>query len=1163
MNIKKVINRLCELSAISVNSVVKLLFILIILTSISCQNHHKTDLADLFTNPPENAKPWVFWYWIKAAVSKEGITADLEAMSRNGIGGAYLIPVQGAEKPPLYEPVAEQLTPEWWNMIEFAFQEAKRLGLKIAMHSCDGFAVAGGPWITPEMSMQKIVWSELSLNGDQHFADTLPQPETIRNYYKDIAIYAYPAPTDTKYSTDNIKPVITSNLTSENIQFLSDPENNRVFKSKKEGWIQYAFDKPFKCRTIHIRTKGQNYASNRLIIEVSDDGIHFKRITRLQPPRHGWQDYEENHTYSIPVTTAKYFRFIYSRNGFEPGSEDLDAARWNPALKLQGINLSGKPVIDRFEGKNGSIWRISVRSDTSVLTDNDCISLNEIIDITEKVDSNGILNWDVPKGQWTILRIGHTSTGHTNYIGGTGLGLECDKFDPKIVEFQFNQWFGKVFEKIDKELANEVLKLFHIDSWECGSQNWSVVFRKEFKKRRGYDIRQYLPVMTGLPLESANLSEKVLYDVRKTINELITDNFFGTMSKLAKSKGCVFSSESIAPVMVSDAMAHYKNTDIPMGEFWFNSPTHDKPTDVLDAISAGHIYGKNIIQSEAFTTLRMDWNENPALLKSLGDRNFALGVNRFVFHVFAHNPWIDRQPGMTLNTVGLYFQRDQTWWKQGKAWIDYIQRCQALLQKGKPVVDVAVFTGEDYPRRALTPDRLVDILPGLFGEKVVEREKIRLANTGVPQLERPYSVTSSANTFDPANWVNPLRGYKYDSFNKDALIRLASVKDGKIVLPDGQSYSILVIPGKRKGSPNGLMSGETANKIIQLVKDGAKIIIDNNEAVTPGLIAGSKNEVFELLNQVLSDTIANSIILGKGKIIRAPYHESTFNSLGIERDLEMTAATDLTNQIAWSHRKGEDFDLYFISNQKDTTITFEVSMRVDQKLPEIYNPNTGEIRAAKTYSIKDGRTSLPLKLDAYQSLFIVLQKKSGLSGINNGNSWRKFEIQKTITTPWQVKFDAEKGGPKNPIKMTALTDWSKSENDSIKYYSGTAVYKNSFKLNEAENEKLWLDLEHIYDIAEVFINGQSCGIIWTPPYRLDITNALVQGGNSIDIYVTNTWKNRIIGDNTIFSSEPLTWTTAPFRIKGQPLAESGLTGIVCILKEKKQASTMRLSKKSK
>lgn len=699
--------------------------IIVLISFFGCQAH-RTDLKSIFRSPPESAKPWVFWYWMHGGYSREGITADLEAMKEAGIGGAYLATIKGVTDPPLFEPVTETLTPDFWELIKHTFQEADRLGLKLGMFPGDGFALAGGPWITPELSMQKVVWTEVYVSGGKKFNDTLPQPESYKGYYKDIAIYAYPAIKGSYHSTRTVKPKVTTSIEGMDASFLTIPGNTKRLKTYDPCWIQYEFDEPFTCRSVIISTYGNNYQSHRLSLSVSDDGKHFTFIAQLDAPRHGWQDTDAGVTHSIPETTAKYFRFSWTSEGSEPGAEDLDAAKWAPRLKLAGLELSGAPRIHQYEGKTGEVWRISKHTTDRQVPAELCVPLENIIDITGYLDSTGRLIWDVPEGEWTLLRIGHTSTGHTNYTGGAGLGLECDKFNPEAVALQFDKWFGEAIRQAGQDLSSRVLKIFHVDSWEYGSQNWSATFPGEFKKRRGYDIYPYLPLMAGVPIQSPETSEAFLHDVRLTIAELVVDVFYTTLAHLAHEQNCAFSGECVAPTMMSDGMLHFKKVDIPMGEFWHNSPTHDKPNDMLDAVSGAHIYGKNIIQAEGFTTLRMDWSEHPGNLKALGDRNYALGVNRLVYHVFTHNPWTDRKPGMTLDGVGLYFQREQTWWEPGYAWLLYAQRCQALLQQGSPVVDIAVFTGEEIPRRAVLPDRLLEVLPGIFGSEIIEKEKQRL-----------------------------------------------------------------------------------------------------------------------------------------------------------------------------------------------------------------------------------------------------------------------------------------------------------------------------------------------------------------------------------------------------------------------------------------------------
>jgi hypothetical protein len=1084
---------------------------------------------------------------MQGAVSKEGITADLEAMKETGIAGAYLMPIKGIPEEPFIIPVVEQLSPLWWKMVDFAFKEANRLGIKIGFHICDGFALAGGPWITPELSMQKVVWASKRIDGGKKVNMQLPQPESYKNYYKDIAVFAYPTPEGGGISTETIKPKITTSLDID-AQFLADKKSEMTFQSESPCWIQYKFKEPFTCRTIQVTSAGNNIQADRLATFASDDGKNFKKINQLEPPRQGWQNTGFTATHSISPVTARYFRFEYDKSGTEPGSEDLDAAKWKQSLKIKSIYLSSEARIHQYEGKNGSVWRIAPRTTEKQIPISSCIALTDLINISQYIDKKGVLNWEVPKGNWTILRMGHTSTGHTNATGGKGSGLECDKFNPEAIRLQFNSWFGKAIEVVGSELATQVLKVFHVDSWECGSQNWSANFREEFRKLRGYDIYNYLPVMAGIPIESADVSERVLYDIRQTISELVVDKFYTTLKEEANKKGCLFSAECVSPTMLSDGMMHYKNTDIPMGEYWFQSPTHDKPNDILDAISGAHIYEKNIVQAESFTQLRTMFVEHPAMLKTLQDRHYALGINRLSYHVYVLNPWHGRKPGMTLDGIGLFFQRDQTWWKQGKAWVDYAQRCQALLQYGKPVRDIAVFTGEEFPRRAILPDRLTPFLPGLLGEKKVEKERVRLANIGEPMRQMPVGVNHSANITGSENWVNALRGYQYDSFNRDALLNRAEVKNGKITLPSGMSYDILVIPGKHLMQPDSeRMSIEVAAKLFDMIRQGAKIMVSEPPEKTLGLIQQDK-DLISIIGEKQFFEGHTSFNIGKGQLIKLPYMYETFDKLGISRDFIANENGVYANNIAYTHRQGNDADIYFVSNQLDSTRVIDVSLRVKGKVPELWNPVTGEIKNAGFWVYEGSRTQLSIFLDANESVFIVLRRR----GEKPSTPQSYHSSAKTIRTPWKVQFDKEYRGPEEPITFTCLTDWSKHKDERIKYYSGTAIYTNKFNLKRNNKTRYYIELEDIYNLADVKINGKPCGTIWTKPYKLDITDAVKNGNNKLEITVVNTWANRIMGDEDFEAEKDENkkiWTNARYRLVKKELIKSGLVGKINIVSE--------------
>lgn len=733
----------------------------LLLGTFSCRR--AASLDEVFLNPPDAAKPWIFWYWINGAVTKEGITADLEAMKEIGLEGAYLMPIRDSSRVQYMSNTVLQLSDEWWEMVRFSMEEAGRLGLKMGMHICDGFALAGGPWITPEMSMQKVVYSETLIKGGRIEQLKLDKPETEIDYYRDIAVFALPAPA--LESSENLRPKVSSSDRQE-LSFLLDGSGR--FKAKDDCWIQYTFDQAFTARSLTIVTGGNNFQAHRLRVAVSNDGKNFCDVKQLVPARRGWQDTDADATYTLPETTARYYRFYWSPEGTEPAAEDIDPAKWKPELSITKIRLNSRPLIENFEGKSGVVWRLSQRTTENNLAAANCVQLGDIINISDKMDESGNLsNLDLPQGDWLILRMGHTSTGHENETGGGGRGLECDKFNPEAVRLQFDNWFGAVYKHVDKSLLKGVLTNMHSDSWECGSQNWTPNFLEEFRQRRSYDLLPYLPLYAGIPIGSADISESVLLDIRQTVTELVNDVFFATMSELAAQKNCVYSSECVSPTMLSDGMLHYQRVDLPMGEYWLDSPTHDKPNDMADAISGAHIYGKNLVQAEGFTQLRGEWNEHPRMVKTLGDFNFAQGVNKLFFHVYCHHPFIGKYPGMTLDGIGLFMQRGQTWWPYASEWVNYLSRCQAMLQRGVPVNDIAVFTGEELPRRAILPDRLVASLPGLFGEEALASEQLRKLNQGAPVHSTSVNVTASANMYTANQWIDPLRGYKYDSFNKD------------------------------------------------------------------------------------------------------------------------------------------------------------------------------------------------------------------------------------------------------------------------------------------------------------------------------------------------------------------------------------------------------------
>ena len=1063
------------------NAIIKrLLLLLCFLPSLSWG---QGDDAVVFGKRSSDAHPWTFWYWMYGCVSDEGIRLDLQAMKDAGIAGFYLMPIKDLSDGEEHGGTARQLSPEWWKRMDTVFHVADSLGLEIGIHLSDGFALAGGPWITPEMSMQKVVWTDTIVEGGKE-AVTLRQPETVQGYYEDIGVYAFPLNGGDKNNQSN-----RSNQTS---PLAHDPAKPVAsvefpFRSTEPCEILFTYDAPFTLRHVRIVTGGNNYQAHRWKVMASIDGEQFTHVCDISPARQGWQNTDAQATYSIPATTARFFKFCWTPEGSDPGSEDMDAAKWRPVLKVADIQLGSEAVVDGYEGKSGLVWRVSghqgSRSDWSNRSDwndrNDWSNL--MTPAILPAGGTAVL----PPGQWRVLRMGHTSTGHTNATGGGGRGLECDKFSRKAIRQQLTHWFDTIFQHNN---ARGIHRL-HVDSWECGSQNWGEHFAQEFEHRRGYDLHSWLPVYAGVPVGGSERADSVLRDIRLTIAELVDEVFFAEMERAARKYGVKLSAECVAPTMVSDGLLHFRHADLPMGEFWLNSPTHDKPNDMLDAISAAHAYGKDIIQAEGFTEVRGTWDETPALLKPLLDRNYCLGINSIVLHVNTHNPWPDRKPGMTLDGIGTFFQRDNTWWREMPAFTRYATLTQYNLQAGKPVVDLAVYIGDEVPRRALLPERLIDILPGLFGDSLLHREALRQANVGQPLETSPVGVTHTKNMTKAEEWVNPLHGYKYDSFNHDVLDGM-HVDDGTIVTRDGMRYAAIVVPGAHKMNPDNINTGR--KKIEELRRQGATII----------------------------DT---------------PWTASDLSSLGIPPDIILPTGID------YAHRSDNHThtDLYFLCNTTATTITFVPRCRAQGKHHYLHDTMDDTICLTNdTITLRPGASIF----------FIVTDEECPEERLTPQGDTRQGRRPPTHTTEvsgeWQLTFE-ETG-----LSTTSDLDrgWQEHDDPAIKYYSGHATYETTFRLKGKNLKalkpikagKIWLRLEEVHDIATVYVNGVCCGTTWLQPHLVDITKAVRRGKNTLRIEVVNTWANALQGADNGTPPYDGIWTNAKYRRDGKDLLPAGL-----------------------
>lgn len=1058
-----------------------------------------------FVVPPDEAKPWVYWFWLNGNISKQGITADLEAMKRVGIGGALIMEVdQGIPAGPI-----EFMSKEWRELFKHAVSEARRLGLQVNMNNDAGWNGSGGPWIKPEQSMQKVVWTELQVEGPRHFEGTLAQPEAVAGYYRDIAVLAFP-------TTDS---------------------------------------------------------------------------------------------YQIPdiVTKAAF-----------------------------AIGATGPPS------------QASVPSNAVVQED-------KIIDLSRSM-TEGKLTWSVPPGKWTIVRFGHTSTGMQNSPApASGRGLECDKLSKEGAEANFKGMIAKLVADNMQQKGNSPYGLVatHVDSWENGSQNWTLRMREEFKRLRGYDPIRFLPVLTGRVVGNLEVSERFLRDLRQTISDLVVTNYARHIRELAHQAGLRFTVEAYGSPC--DNIPYAGQADEPMGEFW---TPHGAMETCKAMASAAHVYGKRIVGAEAFTADAHErWLEHPALLKPIGDLAFCQGINRFVIHRYAHQPWVpERRPGMTMGPWGQHYERTQTWWEQSRDWHTYLSRCQHMLRQGLFAADICYL-----------------------------------------QSEIPFQTFRGIEQ----------NGYGWDECSPDVVINRMSVANGRIVLPDGMNYKLLVLPDSR------FMTPEFLEKIKELVEKGATVV-GPPPLKSPSLTnyPACDDEVRRIASelwgeQAVAGTTAPSrespLVrhVGKGRVIWGIPPEKVLEEMGIGPDFYSTP------RLHHTHRTLPGTDIYFVANPKPMSVCAKCMFRIKGRIPEFWWPDSGKVEEAPIYTEADGNTWVNIPLGPHGSVFVVFRKSSlncdvvtdvlhngkivlsalpvpsskitvnrAHYGILNDSARCRdvttkvkalvdagetcFQVSKMaegddpaygqiktlvidytidgkdftaqaadteyielspdsskelpcevskingklvltalkpgtfavrhksgdtdyaavpfvpppieVTGPWKVVFNPNQGATWQST-LERLSSLSEHPDPAVRYFSGTATYHASFSIPRGlleENRASFLDLGDVQVMAEVILNGRNLGLLWKPPFRLDICGALKSGVNELEIKVINLWPNRLIGDEELpedsdrnpdgtLKSWPAwlldgkasptgrqTFTTWRLWKKGERLPESGLLGPVTI-----------------
>lgn len=890
--------------------------------------------------------------------------------------------------------------------------------------------------------------------GPQHKPFVLP---SVGKDPQDVCVIAYSSPG---------KPAMEKSWA---VRKKSGQALSSVLLLDKEATIRtltYQINTPFKTNAkLWVKKEGQEELVKQFVIDRSNPALNV-----------GFVPYAPV-VISLPEITASQFRLEMSDEGGGDGK----------------VTLSSSPMVERYPEKSLAkmfqtplpmwddyLWeKQPAVSDASLLVSPDAVK-----DLTA-LAKDGVLDWEVPEGNWVIRRMVMLPTGVTNSPAAPeATGHEIDKMSREHVAFHFDAFIGEILKRIP-EANRKTFKVVVQDSYETGGQNWTDDMLAVFKERYGYDPVPYLPALNGVVVGDRDRSDRFLWDLRRLVADRVSYDYVGGLRDACNQHGLTTWLENYGHWGFPGEFLQYGGqSDEISGEFWSEGSLGD--IENRAASSCGHIYGKKRIWAESFTSGGPAFSRYPYLMKQRGDRFFTEGINSTLLHVYVHQPFEDREPGMDA-WFGNEFNRKNTWFSQIDVFTDYLKRCNFMLQQGDYVADVAYFIGEDAPKM-----------------------------TGVCTPALPA-------------------GYSFDYINAEVLLERATVKEGRIVLPSGMKYSLLVLPQLETMRP------EVLKKLKELLHAGASIV-GPAPKYSPSLsnYPADDAEVKSLAAELWGTGGEPVRKIGKGRLFTsATSLQPVVDALGTKPD--MLVGSD--DPVLFIHRATEEGDIYFISNQSEKAVEINPSFRTAGKVPELWNPLTAEIRRLPVFTCSAEATAVPVRLEGYESSFIIFRKKGSPQKTTAVNYPTK-EVLATVTTPWQVDFEKGKRGPQETVSFAELQDWTGHADPSIRYFSGKAVYTNRITLDKLPQKALYLDLGKVMVMAKVKINGQYAGGVWTTPYRLPVGELLREGENLIEVEVANNWMNRLIGDSRLPEKERATWTNVNPWNSDSPLQSSGLIGPV-------------------
>ena len=995
-------------------------------------------LREGFENPPKPARSQTWWHWMNGNVTKEGITADLEAMAKAGIGGAYIFDVPCG----IPEGKVRFASDGWYDMLAHANAEAKRLGLDLSIANCGGWSSSGGPWIRPEDSMKHVVCSESTVRGGARLKELPPQPANTHGFYRDIAILAFPSPAAEKL----------------------DPKRFGMATTFKPGdaTAVFRFKKPFPLSGVSLNVEARSgYLCGTVKIDVSEDGVNYRTATQgfeIYPRRFNFRDDK----IFVPVSsgdpvTVKSFKIAVDLSV----STGIPGKVWEGAKSVRTANAKGlkspaQRVLAVRPEARGRIPELNAKIfayRTKIHGYGYCAAKGLSVDPAKIVDLTGKKGeWLAPAGtDWTVVRFGYASNGEGPHPATAGAkGLEVDKLSDEALGRHFAGYVDKVLERIGSSAGDGGIKGVLVDSYEVGGQNWTHGFGETFEKRRGYSLLKFLPALTGRPVGSREDTEKFLGDFRRTIAELFAENYAAAFHRRANERGLAFTLEGYGGQPCAD-LAYARHCDIPAGEFWAGSasaPTMEgRVGKTLNCRFPGfvsHVWGQRVCAAEAFTSLSERWDRAPYDYKAQGDRAYCQGINRIVYHTWAHQPWTNpaNYPGMTMGFIGSNFGRTLTWWDDGApALMKYQARCQWMLQEGTAAADILVFAGDS---------------PASFGLGLTRWHDYDLVG------ENAFGI-----------------GRQWDVCDGEALAASKAEK-GEVTVPGGAKYKAV--------------------------------------AVLPGI------EISPASQAALDAFAANGAIVAPAGDVH-----KKLSAAGIGPDV-VCLTKECSRDFRWIRRRAPDgSDVYFVALANEKPASFELSFRVEGRVPEIWDPDTGLVSKPVSWRSQKGRTVVRFDFAPAGSAFAVFRPAPsvGLKDPVPFAAKRTLEIE----GPWQVEFVDGRGAPSGKVEFDALVAWNVHPEDGIRHYSGTAVYsKRVSGFRSAPGERVFVDLGEVKNIASVKVDGRLLPVLWKPPYRLEITEALGENKNGADgfdleVRVTNLWPNRLIGDDALESDAKYNPTT--------------------------------------